>query len=110
MNMIDVHSAEILILTFTGWMLTLAMQSPDAAALFKKGRVQPRGPTVIALQRAIARGELPPTTDIELAMHVIQGPLVSKRIVDNSDLTDDELDTLLDMTVRALGATEPGDR
>ena len=35
-------------------------------------------------------------------MHMIQGPLISKRIVDNSDLTDDEFDTLLEMTYRAL--------
>ena len=84
------------------WMLTRAMQSPDAAALFRKERIQPRGPTVVALQRAIARGELPPTINIELAMHVIQGPLISKRIIDNSDLTEDEFDTLLAMTLRAL--------
>ena len=84
------------------WMLTRAMQSPQGAARFRKERIQPRGPTVIALQRAIARGELPPTTNIELAMHLIQGPLISKRIVDNSDLTDDEFETLLEMTVRAL--------
>lgn len=90
------------------WMLTRAMQSPEAAALFRKERIQPRGPTVVALQRAIARGELLPTTDIELAMHVIQGPLISKRIVDNSDLTDHEFDTLLKMTFRALvGTTAP---
>lgn len=88
------------------WMLTRAMNSPDAAALFRQERIQPRGPTVVALQRAISRGELPPTTNIEMAMHVIQGPLISKRIVDNSDLTDDEFETLLEMTCRALvGAT-----
>lgn len=84
------------------WMLIQAMRSPEAAALFRSERIQPRGPTVVALQRAIARGELPPTTNIELAVHVIQGPLISKRIVDNSDLTDDECNYLLDMTFRAL--------
>lgn len=84
------------------WMLTRATQSPEAAALFRRERIKPRGPTVVALQRAIARGELPPTTNIELAMHVIQGPLISKRIVDNSDLTDEEFERLLEMTVRAL--------
>jgi len=93
------------------WMLTRAMHSPDAAALFRKARIQPRGPTVVALQRAIARGELPPTTDIELAMHLIQGPLISRRIVENSDLTDDEFETLLEMTFRALaGTAAEGDR
>lgn len=90
------------------WMLTRAMQSPDAAALFRRARIQPRGPTVLALQRAIARGELPPTTDIELAMHVIQGPLISKRIVDDSDLSDQEFDALLEMTFRALAGGTSG--
>lgn len=93
------------------WMLTRSMQSPDAAALFRKARVQPQGPTVLALQRAIARGELPATTNIELAMHAIQGPLISRRIVENSDLSDDEFETLLQMTYRALvGAAPSSDR
>lgn len=97
------------------WMLARAMHSPEAAVLFRTVRIQPRGPTVLALQRAIARGELPATTNIELAMHLIQGPLISKRIVDNTALTDDEFDTLLDMTLRALdvgdgaASTAPGD-
>jgi AcrR family transcriptional regulator len=90
------------------WMLTRAMHSLEAAALFSKERIQPRGPTVVALQRAIARGELPPTTNVELAMHIIQGPLISKRFVENSDLTDDEFETLLEMTVRALVDTTAG--
>lgn len=86
------------------WMLTRAMSSPEAAAMFRRERIQPRGPTVLALQRAIARGELPPDTSVEMAMHVIQGPLISKRIVENSELTDEEFETLLTMTCRALGA------
>ena len=61
-----------------------------------------RRPTVIALQRAIARGEIPPTTNVEMALHLIQGPLISKRIVDDSALTEAEFDSLLDMTCRAL--------
>lgn len=109
-NYLDIASSNINREVFA-WMLTRAMQSPEAAALFRKERIQPRGPTVVVLQRAIARGELSPTTDIELAMHVIQGPLISKRIVDNSDLTDDEFDTLLEMTVRALvDTTAPKER
>lgn len=109
-NYLDIASSNINREVFA-WMLTRAMQSPEAAALFRKERIQPRGPTVVALQRAIARGELSPTTDIEMAIHVIQGPLISKRIVDNSELTDDEFDTLLQMTVRALvDTTTPKER
>lgn len=105
---LDIASSSINREVFA-WMLTRAMQSADAAALFRQERIQPRGPTYIALQRAIARGELPPTINIELAMHVVQGPLISKRIVDNSDLTDDEFETLLNMTLRALVGTTAAD-
>ena len=47
--------------------------------------------------------------DIELAMHVIQGPLISTPIVDDTALPDDEFDTLLDMILRALGVRGAAD-
>ncbi|MEE9416126.1 MAG: TetR-like C-terminal domain-containing protein, partial [Acidimicrobiales bacterium] len=84
------------------WMTTKAMQSPAHAVLFKNVRVQPRGPTVIVLQQAIARGELSPNIDIEMALHVIQGPFISKRIVDNSDISNAEVDSMVAMAIRAL--------
>ena len=82
-----------------------AVYSPETARRFRMERIQPGGPTVVALQRAIARGELVPTINIELAMHLIQGPMISKRIVDNSELTDYEFEALLEMTVRGLAST-----
>lgn len=85
------------------WIVAKSIEDPDSRALFRGALVQPRGPTVIALQRAMARGELDPSLDADLAMHMIQGPLMSMRIVDNTEVTDRELDTLLDMTLRALG-------
>ncbi len=89
------------------WMLIKAMQSAQGAALFAAARIQPGGPTVIALKRAIERGEIPATTNIEMAMHVIQGPLISKRVIGNSRLTPEEFDFLLDMTIRALAGGNP---
>jgi AcrR family transcriptional regulator len=86
------------------WMLTRSMNNAEAAVLFRQERVQPHGPTTVALQRAIARGELSPTINVELALHLIQGPLISKRIVDNSDLTEAEREALLDMIVGGLRA------
>lgn len=83
------------------WMIERAMGDPDAAELFRRTTTQP-GPTIRALQRAIARGELAPTTNVEMAMHLIQGPLISKRIVNNENLSDEEFDALLEMTVRGL--------
>ncbi|MEN9644665.1 MAG: hypothetical protein RL238_1334 [Actinomycetota bacterium] len=86
------------------WMLHRSMQDPVFAADFRAVRVQPKGSTVVALQRAIARSEVPPTIDIELAMHLIQGPFASKRIFENERLDDDEFDTLIDAIVAAVRA------
>ena len=40
-------------------------------------------------------------------MHVVQGPLISMRIVDDRDVSDGKLEQLLDMTMKALGVVEP---
>lgn len=87
------------------WMVTKAIEDPANRDLFRRARVQPRGPTVLALQRAMARGEVDPSIDVDMAMHMIQGPLISMRIVDNSEVSDSDLDTMLDMTMRSLRAT-----
>ncbi len=86
------------------WMISKSMESPENYELFRRARVQPRGPTAVALQRAIARGEVDAEIDLELAMHMVQGPLISKRIVDNTDITPTDLEHILDMTIQALRA------
>ncbi len=88
------------------WMVARAIEDPANQQLFRRARVQPRGPTVLALQRAIARGEIDADVDLEMAMHMIQGPLFSMRIVDNSEVSADALQTMLTMTVKALGVGE----
>ncbi len=91
------------------WMVAKGLDGPENAARFRSARVQPAGPTMLALQRAIQRGEIPADTDIELAMHIVQGPLIAKRIVANEDVSTVELDRILDMTVRALGVGAPSE-
>lgn len=90
------------------WMVSRSIEDAEHRELFRQVRVQPRGPTVVALQRAIARGEIDADTDIDMALHVIQGPLISQRIVDNSSVSDDELELMLTMIMRALDASEHG--
>lgn len=85
------------------WMVARAIEDPVNRELFRRARVQPRGPTVLALQRAIARGEIDPETDIDMALHLIQGPFISMRIVDDSEVGERDLNTMLDMTLGALG-------
>lgn len=89
------------------WMLMRSMQDPEFAAMFRSVRIQPNGPTVIALQRAMARGEVPPTLDVSLAVHFIQGPFVSKRSIENEELTETEVETLLGFIVQALTIEAP---
>jgi hypothetical protein len=60
----------------------------------------------VAFQRAIARGEISADLDVGMAMHIIQGPLISQRIVDNSDVSESDLTRMLDMTLRALGTAD----
>jgi len=89
------------------WMVSQTIADPAHADLFYRVRVQPQGPTTIALQRAISRGKIDPTIDLDLAMHMIQGPFISKRIVDNSDISEEELEAMVDMAVRALTGWTP---
>jgi AcrR family transcriptional regulator len=90
------------------WMVVKSIESAEHRELFRRARVQPRGPTTVALQRAIARGEVAADIDVDLALHVIQGPLISQRIVDNSEVSERDLQRVLDMIVRALGVDGAG--
>jgi AcrR family transcriptional regulator len=84
------------------WMLTRSMDDPEFTAQFRNVKVQPKGPTVIALQRGIARGEVDPDIPIELAMHVVQGPFMSMRIIENQTLEPEQFECMIDMIVNAL--------
>ena len=88
------------------WMVAKSIESAENRELLRRVRIQPRGPTTVALQRAIARGEVDADIDVDMAMHIIQGPLISQRIVDNSDVSESDLERMLDMTVRALGVDD----
>jgi hypothetical protein len=47
---------------------------------------------------------VPPTIDLDLALHVIQGPMMSKRILENERIDDDEFEAIIDATVAAVAA------
>jgi AcrR family transcriptional regulator len=84
------------------WMVTKAMQSPETAEQFAAARIQPTGPTMVALEQAIKRGELREDTNLELALHVIQGAFISSRVIGNRTLTRREFDQILAMIVHGL--------
>jgi AcrR family transcriptional regulator len=84
------------------WMVSRSMADAEFAASFRRVRNQPRGPTVLAFQRAIARGEIAPTTDLEAAFHLFQGPFLSKRIIDNEHVDEAQFQRMLDLMMAAF--------
>ncbi|MFD9895766.1 TetR/AcrR family transcriptional regulator [Amycolatopsis sp. NPDC059027] len=56
------------------------------------------------LRRAIARGELPGDTDLEMAMDLLAAPMYWRLVVRQAPLGPDYLDRLADLFLRALGA------
>lgn len=84
------------------WMMSRSTLDAEFAAAARAVRVQSSGATVVALQRAIARGEVAPTIDIPLAMHLVQGAFTSQRLFDGPTLTREQFDQLIDWTVAAL--------
>ena len=84
------------------WMAQRAQQDSHLGQLFEQARVQPDGPTSIAIDRAKARGEISAELSLETALHMIQGPFFSKRMVENAEPDPDEFDALIAMIVAAL--------
>lgn len=56
------------------------------------------------LRRAIARGEVPPDVDVDLALDVLPGPLYWRLIVTRGAAPPGYLERLTDMVLAALGA------
>jgi AcrR family transcriptional regulator len=84
------------------WMLTRSVLDADFAAAARAVRVQSEGATVLALQRAIARGDVPANIDIPLAMHLVQGAFTVQRLLDGPTLTAAQFERLIDWCVAAL--------
>lgn len=61
-----------------------------------------QGPIQTMLQRAIARGEIDPELDIDLALHLVEGPLMSVTVLQNQPLTDDGIKTIVVRIVKSL--------
>lgn len=83
-------------------MLNRSLADDDFAAKYQHVKQQRHVPLRVVLQRAIARGEVSPEIDLELAMHFVQGPFVAKRLIENDEITDRDIDVLLDFVCRGL--------
>lgn len=83
-------------------MLSRSLTDPEFASVYRDAQEVRHAPLRIAIQRGIARGEVDPEIDVEQAMFFVQGPFVAKRLIENEDISDRDLDVFLDLIVRAL--------
>jgi AcrR family transcriptional regulator len=83
--------------------------NPELSKLFDpvmKGR---RQPLIRALERGIARGELPATLDVELAADLIVGPIAVK-VMNGSRVNPRSVGSIVEMALRGIqgGGERPG--
>jgi AcrR family transcriptional regulator len=86
-------------------MLSEATRTPELAAVLGEAVREPRRAKAAELfERAIRRGELPPETDIGLAMDLMAGPLYWRLAVMQVEVTDEYCDRLATAVVAAVKA------
>jgi AcrR family transcriptional regulator len=59
-------------------------------------------PVQTIIQRAIARGEIDPEIDMEVALHLVEGPWLSATVFQNRPLSDEAIEAMIARVVRAL--------
>ena len=91
-------------------LVTEAQADPAFGELYRERFVEPRRAQVRPiLLRAIERGELPATTDIELALDLLYGPLYHRLLHGHAPLNERFLRKLVDTVLAGLATSQaPG--
>jgi AcrR family transcriptional regulator len=90
-------------------LITEAHTDPAFAEQYRERFVEPRREqTRPCLLGAIGRGELPPTTDVELALDLLYGPLYHRLLHGHAPLTEPFVRDLVDIVIAGLASTRPG--
>lgn len=79
-----------------------AAEDPEIERIRARAISERRQPVQVILQRAIARGEIDPDIDLGLALHLVEGPLMSASVLQNMPITDDLAEAIVDRIVKAL--------
>ncbi len=79
-------------------------RNPALAAVFDPVMERRRDPARIVLKRAISRGELPPTVDIELAVDAMMGAAYFRMYFVDGDLTVKSMRRVFAAILNGLGA------
>jgi AcrR family transcriptional regulator len=81
-----------------------ARRDPELAELHEAFLAERRRPLVEALERGVARGELPATTEIDDAVAVLVGPFFYRAMVSFEPLDDDLVQTVIDGVLHGVRA------
>jgi AcrR family transcriptional regulator len=84
-------------------LLSEAQSDPAFAEDYRRHFVeQRRAPMRAALERAIARGEVPPQLDVEVALDLIYGPIYHRLLHGHSQLTDRFATSVIDLALAGI--------
>jgi AcrR family transcriptional regulator len=86
-----------------GALITEAQTDPAFAAEYRQRVVEPRRDQTRAIfRRAIGRGEIPPDTNVEVAIDLVYGPLYHRLLHGHAPLNDRFVRDVVDMVLAGL--------
>ncbi|MDT4994777.1 MAG: hypothetical protein QOH97_4669 [Actinoplanes sp.] len=87
-------------------LITQAHTDPAFASQYHQGFVEPRRDQVRTIfQRAVERGEIPPNTNIEVAIDLLYGPLYHRLLHGHAPLNDRFTTNVIDMALHGIQPT-----
>lgn len=79
-----------------------ASENPELDRIFEQMIHDRREPVQIILQRAIARGEIAPDIDLTVALHLVEGPLLSATVFQRRSIGHEMMLTMVTRVLKAL--------
>ena len=86
-------------------LLSASDRDPDLHALVLAMLDERRRPIRTVLQLAQLRGEIDPDLDLDVAIALLTGPFVQRRMIDRQEVTDEFRDAVLENVVAGLRAS-----
>ncbi|MGA1345413.1 MAG: TetR/AcrR family transcriptional regulator [Ilumatobacteraceae bacterium] len=85
--------------------LDTGTDDPEFARIHTELREGRRNPIRTALEQARSRGDIPVGLDIDLAATVIEAPFIVQRLIADLPVTEDDIDSILDLLLPGLWST-----
>src|SRR5215216_2433680 len=83
-------------------------RDPELAQSFREGFLASRRATLtVVLDRAVARGDLRPQLDTELALDVLGGPLFYRLLITGGPIDRDLAEGVVELTLRGFAPATP---